>query len=634
MAIKCIELIMMKKNNMKFFKNIILSLFLFFGSVNVLLAQESFILNYEDVDIKKVTQDIAQFSKKTIILDPRVKGRITIYSNANLDRRQVWDVYLRTIQVNGFSAISENGFVRIVPENEATRDENTASVSSSGDYQTLVIPLINRSTEEVLPMIKPITGRQSHLSSIPSINSILIVDRSSNVQRINDLIKDLDKNNAAKISIIKLNNLSSIEAVRILDKLKAQNNPTINKFIAIPFNPSNSVIVSANEYVTNNINETLKSLDEDVKTDDSIDVVYLKYAKSADIAAILNSVSSGFIPDNDGAKTVITHHEKTNSLIISSAEANLATIRNIISQLDIRRAQVLVEAIIVELSETAASSLGVETVFNGTDKDSVPIGVTRFGGSGPDLLAIIGSSADETDVNLSTTASASLLNTQGLIAGFGDLTPGKDNFVGIINAISQDSNSNILATPSLMAMDNELATSIIGQEIPITTGESLGTNNANPFRTTSRQEVGIKLEVTPQINEGSSVVMQIKIEVSGVAGVPMSGIDIITNKRAIETTALVDNNQIIVLGGLVDEDKQDTVSKVPLLGSVPILGRLFQSSSSTTVKKNLMVFLRPTIITDAESAMSASSDKYNYIKARQMLTGESQQLIDLTNPKD
>ena len=634
MVKKCIELIRMIINSMNFFKKITFSLFLFFGSVNFLVSQESFILNYEDVDIKKVTQDIAQFSKKTIILDPRVKGRITIYSNANLDRNQVWDVYLRTIQVNGFSAISENSFVRIVPDNEATRDENTSTISSPGDYQTSVIPLVNRSTEEVLPMIKPITGRQSHLSSIPSINSILIVDRSSNVQRINDLIKDLDKNNAAKISIIKLNNLSSIEAVRILDKLKAQNNPTINKFIAIPFNPSNSVIVSANEYVTNNIKETLKSLDEDIKTDDSIDVVYLKYAKSADIAAILNSVSSGFIPGDDGVKTVITHHEKTNSLIISSAESNLATIKNIISQLDIRRAQVLVEAIIVELSETAANSLGVETIFNGTDKDSVPIGVTRFGGSGPDLLSIIGSSADETDVNLSNTAFASLLNTQGLIAGFGDLTPGKDNFVGIINAISQDSNSNILATPSLLAMDNELSTSIIGQEIPITTGESLGTNNANPFRTTSRQEVGIKLEVTPQINEGSSVVMQIKIEVSSVAGVPMSGVDIITNKRAIETTALVDNNQIIVLGGLVDEDTQDTVSKVPLLGSVPILGRLFQSSSSTTVKKNLMVFLRPTIITDSESAISASSEKYNYIKARQMLTDESKQLIDLTNSKD
>ena len=619
---------------MKLTKRLLLIYFLSIGNVSNVFSQETFILNYEDVDIKKVTQDIAQFSKKTIILDPRVKGRITIYSNANLNRKQVWDVYLRTIQVNGFSAISESGFVRVVPENEATRDDNISSISSSGDYQTSVIPLINRSTEEVLPMLKPITGRQSHLSSIPSINSILIVDRVSNVERINKLISDLDKNNSAKISITKLTNLSSIEAVRILDKLKAQNNPTINNFVAIPFSPSNSIIISANEYVTANIKQTLESLDRDVRSNDSIDVVYLKYAKSADIAAILNSVSSGFIPDADGAKTVITHHEKTNSLIISSPEANLSTIRNVISQLDIRRAQVLVEAIIVELSETAANSLGIETIFNGTNKDSVPIGITRFGGSGPDLLSIVGSAVDDTNVTLSTNATTSLLNTQGLVAGFGDLTPGSNNFVGIINAIAQDSNSNILSTPSLLAMDNELATSINGQEIPITTGESLGTNNANPFRTTSRQEVGIKLEVTPQINEGSSVVLQIKLEVSGVAGVPMSGIDIITNKRAIETTALVDNNQIIVLGGLVEEDTQDSVSKVPLLGSVPILGKLFQSSSSTTVKKNLMVFLRPTIITDSESAISTSSNKYNYIKARQMLTGESQQLIDLTNPKD
>ena len=618
---------------MKTFNKILLLLMFSIGNINLLYSQDSFILNYEDVDIKKVTQDIAQFSKKTIILDPRVKGKITIYSNANLNRTQVWDVYLRTIQVNGFSAIIEDSFVRVVPDNEATRDKNASSISSA-DYKTVVLPLFNRSTEEILPMIKPITGRQSHLSSIPSINSILLVDRVSNVKRISNLIEDLDKNNSAKISIVKLDNLSSIEAVRILDKLKAQNNPTINKFIAIPFSPSNSVIVSANELVTSNIKNTLKSLDDDVKSDDSIDVVYLKYAKSADIAAILNSIAGGFPPDDDGVKTVITHHEKTNSLIISSAEANLSSIRNIISQLDIRRAQVLVEAIIVELSETAAKNLGIETIFNGTDKDSVPIGVTRFAGSGPDLLSIVGSAADSTDVTLSTTAAASLLNTQGLIAGFGDLTPGKDNFVGIINAIAQDSNSNILSTPSIMAMDNELATSIIGQEIPITTGESLGTNNANPFRTTSRQEVGIKLEVTPQINEGSSVVLKIKIEVSGVAGVPMSGIDIITNKRAIETTALVDNNQIIVLVGLVVEDTQDSISKVPFICSVPILGKLFQSSSSTTVKKNLMVFLRPTIITDSNSANATSNEKYNYIKARQMLSGESTKLIDLTETQD
>ena len=598
-----------------------------FGNIN---AQDSFILNYEDVDIKKVTQDIAQFSKKTIILDPRVKGKITIYSNANLNRDQVWDVYLRTIQVNGFGAISEDGFLRVVPENEATRD--MTSESSLGGFETAVIPLINRSSEEILPMIKPITGRQSHLSNIPSINSILLVDRASNVDRIRNLLNDLDKNNTAKISILKLNNLSSIEAVRILDRLKTQNNPTINQFIAIPFTPSNSVILSANDLITNNITNTLNSLDKDIMSDDSMDVIYLKYAQAKDISAILNSISGSFISDAEGKKTVITHHEKTNSLVISSAEDNLNSIRNIVSKLDIRRAQVLVEAIVVDLSEKAATRLGVEAIYSGNDEDSIPIGITRFSGSGADLLAIAGAADDESDVTLTNTAVSSLLNTQGLVAGFGDLTKGKDNFVGILNAIAEDTDSNILSTPSILAMDNEPARLFIGQEIPITTGESLGTNNSNPFRTTSRQEVGIELEITPQINEGASVILNIKQGVSGVAGISQSGLDLITNKREIETTVLVDNNQIIVLGGLIDEDTQEVVSKVPLLGSIPLLGRIFQSSSTSTSTKNLMVFLKPTILTNSDIANEISLEKYNYFKAEQQLKNNT--IIDLTNPKD
>ena len=583
-----------------------------------------------DVDIKKVTQDIAQFSKKTIILDPRVKGKITIYSNANLNRDQVWDVYLRTIQVNGFGAISEDGFLRVVPENEATRD--MTSDSSLGGFETAVIPLINRSSEEILPMIKPITGRQSHLSNITSINSILLVDRASNVDRIRNLLNDLDKNNTAKISILKLNNLSSIEAVRILDRLKTQNNPTINQFIAIPFTPSNSVILSANDLITNNITNTLNSLDKDIMSDDSMDVIYLKYAQAKDISAILNSISGSFISDAEGKKTVITHHEKTNSLVISSAEDNLNSIRNIVSKLDIRRAQVLVEAIVVDLSEKAATRLGVEAIYSGNDEDSIPIGITRFSGSGADLLAIAGAADDESDVTLTNTAVSSLLNTQGLVAGFGDLTKGKDNFVGILNAIAEDTDSNILSTPSILAMDNEPARLFIGQEIPITTGESLGTNNSNPFRTTSRQEVGIELEITPQINEGASVILNIKQGVSGVAGISQSGLDLITNKREIETTVLVDNNQIIVLGGLIDEDTQEVVSKVPLLGSIPLLGRIFQSSSTSTSTKNLMVFLKPTILTNSDIANEISLEKYNYFKAEQQLKNNT--IIDLTNPKD
>lgn len=606
-------------------------IFILINSLNI-FSQDSIILNYEDVDIKKVSQDIARFSKKTIILDPRVKGKITIYSNANLNSEQVWDVYLRTIQVNGFSTIEQDGFLRVVPENEATRD-NTIDVSD-GSFETAVIPLVNRSSEEILPMIKPITGRQSHLSSITSINSILLVDRVSNVSRVKNLLADLDKNNTAQISIIKLDNMSSIEAVRILDKLKTQNNPTINQFVAIPFTSSNSVILSANKLITQNVKSTLEALDKDAIADDSTDVIYLKFAKADELAAILNSISSTFISDTEGKKTIITHHEKTNSIIVSSAEENLKSIKNIIAKLDIRRAQVLVEAIVVDLSESAAKKLGVEAIYTGDDDSSIPIGVTRFSGTGPDLLAIAGASDDEQDVTLTTTAVSSLLNTQGLVAGFGDMESGENNFVGILNAIAGDTDSNILSTPSILAMDNEPARLFIGQEIPITTGESLGTNNSNPFRTTSRQEVGIELEITPQINEGSSVILNIKQGVSGVAGVAESGFDLITNKREIETTVLVDNNQIIVLGGLIDEDKQEVVSKVPVLGSIPLVGRLFQSSSTSSVKKNLMVFLKPKILIDSEAVNDISLEKYNYIKAQQELQNQNKNIIDLTNPSE
>jgi len=619
---------------MKFFFNSLFTLIFLLGSQHV-VSEDTFILNYEEVDIKKVTQDIAQFSKKTVILDPRVKGKITIYSNAELNRDQVWNVYLRTMQVNGFSAISDDGFVRVVPENEATRDINIDS-ENRANFSTEIIPLANRSSAEVLPMIKPITGRQSHLSSIASINSILIVDRASNIKRIKNLLNDLDVNNSAKISIVKLKNLPSIEAVRILEKLKSQNNPTINKFIAVPFAPSNSIIISANDFVTDNIKRTLASLDEDIiNSDETIDVIYLKYAKSSEVASILNSVSSRFMSNSDGKSTVITNHEKTNSIIISSDESNITTLKNLISKLDIRRAQVLVEAIVVELSENAANDLGVETVFSGgSDNGEIPIGITRFNDSGPDLLSIVGSTTDSTDTTLAASSLTSLLNTQGIVAGFGDLTPGGDSFAAIINAIARDTNSNILSTPSILAMDNETASSIIGQEIPITTGESLGSNNANPFRTTSRQEVGIKLDVTPQINEGSSVLLEIKIEVSGVAGVVSSGVDLITNKRAIETTALVDDGQIIVLGGLIDDDTQETISKVPLLGSIPIFGKLFQSKSKNTVKKNLMIFIKPQIMTDSNSAYDISSEKYNYIKAQQILSKEQKILEELANPNN
>ena len=592
------------------------------------ITQETYLLNYDNVDIRKVTQDIARFSKKTIILDPRVKGKVTIFSDTLLDENQVWQVFLRTTQVNGFSTINEGNMVRIVPENEATRDDNTSS--QSGDFMTKIFLLENRTVGEVLTMLKPITGRQAHLSSIPSVNSIILVDRKSNVDRIALLLKELDKNDSAKISIIKLENLSSVEAVRILDKLKMQSNPSINNFIAIPFTQSNSVILSASKLVTKNVEKTLQTLDEDVQNDGTVAVIYLKYAKAEDVASIIDTVSNRFETETDSQKPVVTYHEKTNSLIVSSDDSNLDLIRNLVAKIDIRRAQVLVEAIIVELSETAAKNLGIETIFKGSD---LPIGLTRFPGSNaPDLLAIAGNAIEGGDsATLNTAATNSLLNTQGFVAGFGNVDKDGDSFVGIINAIAEDQNSNILSTPSIIAMDNEEANLVIGQEIPITTGESLGANNSNPFRTTSRQEVGIKLSIKPQINEGNSVILEIKQEVSGVAGSLTAGADVVTNKRTIETTVLVDNNQIIVLGGLIDDDIQETVNRVPILGNIPLLGKLFSRTSKSVVRRNLTVFLRPKILADSQSINQVSLEKYNFIKAEGLLNEEREKIIDLSS---
>lgn len=602
---------------------------LLLGNVNNILGQDSYIINYDEVDIAKVSQDISKFTGKVLILDPRVQGKVTIFSDISLSERDVWNVFLRTIQVNGFSALTDGDIIRIVPENESLRDLNQGK--SSADITTRIIPLENRAAGEIVPMLKPITGRQSHLSYIASINSILIVDSTSNVERIESLLSSLDETNASAITIFSLKNLSAVEAARILEKLKLQNNPNINNFIAIPFLPSNSVIISANQLVTRNILNTLEDLDKDALNNSTLGVIYLKYAKAEDISAIVNSFASKFAGDDSSVKPVITFHRETNSLIISGEDAVMSQIRNLVAKLDLRRAQVLVEAIVVELSDTAAQSLGVETIFAGERSADTPIGITRFSNNrSPDLLAIASSSAERgNDPTLSSLATNSLLSSQGLIAGIGSIESNGDAFGAIISAIAEDKNSNVLSTPSVIAMDNEEASLIIGQEIPITTGESLGTNNSNPFRTTSRQEVGIKLTIKPQINEGDSVILDIKQEVSSIAGPLSSSTDLITNKRSIETKVLVDNDQVIVLGGLIDEDIQESIAKVPVLGSIPIVGRLFSSKQESVVQRNLMVFIRPKILMDSSQTSDISLEKYNFIDAQRLLNQKATDLIDL-----
>ena len=341
---------------------------------------------------------------------------------------------------------------------------------------------------------------------------------------------------------------------------------------------------------------------------------------------ILKDVSASFNQEqNIDYKTVITSHEETNSIIIRSNPQTIRTLTSIVKQLDIRRPQVFVEAIIVEISDESAKALGVDTIYSGNSTNNTPIALTRFPSTtSPDLLSLATASDDDSGLGATTSAAASLLNTRGLVAGVGNLIDGEDNFAMLLSVLRDDSNSNILSTPSAVVMDNEEASLLVGQEIPITTGESLGTNNLTPFRTTAREEIGIKLEVKPQISEADSVALFIRQEVSSIAGsqLPNSS-DLITNKRQIETTVLADNGEILVLGGLISEEIQESVNKVPLLGDLPILGALFRSSAKSVQERNLMIFLRPTILRDSITTKDLSEEKFNLIRAKQLLNEES-----------
>jgi len=419
--------------------------------------------------------------------------------------------------------------------------------------------------------------------------------------------------------------------LRLINSLKADPNTRFDKLAVATFQGSNKLIFSGPLEIVIRAKRVLSQLDLDNNLNENTKVIYLNYSKAEDILKILTDVSASFNQEqNVDYKTVITSHEETNSIIIRSNPQAIKTLTSIVEQLDIRRPQVYVEAIIVEISDESARALGVDTIYSGNSTDNTPIALTRFPSTtSPDLLSIIGSADDNSDIGSSAGAASSIVGTRGFVAGLGNLTDGEDNFAVLLSLLREDQNSNILSTPSAVVMDNEEASLLVGQEIPITTGESLGANNLTPFRTTAREEVGVKLEVKPQINDSGSVALFIRQEVSSIAGsqLPNSN-DLITNKREIETTVLADNREILVLGGLISEEVQESVNKVPLLGDIPLLGRLFRSSAKSVQRRNLMIFLRPTILRDSLTTKDLSEEKFNLIKAKQILKEEEEQKTD------
>ena len=599
-------------------------------------------INMRDADIRAFAADMAQISNKTIVLDPRVKGNVTVVSNQDLDAGEAYAVFLSVLRVHGYAAIENNGVVKVMPESGARQDA-TVNNKNNDSLATEVIRLSQANARVIAPLLKPLVNKQGHIAAYEATNSIIIADYVGNLSRIKSILLELDRNPADTFELIPLDNTSANEVARILGSMWRGDNQMSKSFSAIAVERSNSILLRGQIGVIKQIKRVISRLDSNSSQSSNLKVIYLKYAKAEDLTGILEKVAESLeeeIPSESSKKnkTSIGFHNDTNALIISAQPDILKSLESVISQLDIRRAQVLVEALIVEISDKLARDLGVQFLFTG-DGESSPIATQRFGTPNPDLISTIGAETSEDSTissTMQTRAANSLLALDGLAVGVARYKASGTSFATILNLIAQDADSNVLSTPSIMTMDNEEASIVVGQEIPITTGETLSGSNSNPFRSVTRQEIGVKLVVRPQINEGNAVKMYINQEVSSIFG-PLGEMstDLITNKRNIKTTVLVEDGETIVLGGLIDDDVQESVKKVPFLGDIPLLGRLFKTTSISRTKRNLMVFLRPTIVRNSEDVRAISNRKYNYFQAIENdLINSGKMVPDITIVKD
>ncbi|CAD5247621.1 general secretory pathway component, cryptic [Alteromonas sp. 38] len=601
--------------------------------------------NFKDTDISEFINIVGKNLERTIIVDPNVRGKISVRSYDMLTEDQYYQFFLNVLQVYDFAVVEmPSGILKVVRSKDA-KTSNIPVVEGSakdGDEMiTRVVPVYNVPVRELAPILRQLNdqaGGGNVVSHDPS-NVMMITGRAAVVNRLVEIIERVDRAGDEEVEIVKLRFASASEMVRIIDSINKSQGKTNTGAKSDPRvvadDRTNSVIVSGDIKARQRLINLIERMDQELETSGNTRVLFLNYAKADDLVKVLQGVSASIQAEEKSGSTnsrgssnrdvSIDAHEDSNALVITAEPDMMRSLEEVVRQLDIRRAQVQVEAIIVEVFESDGTTLGVQWVSESGGGTQFSNGVIPVGS-----LAVAVKEAEdttETETYVSDdgspytvtntdegdyTSLASLLGSaNGLIAGIID-----NGWGAVVQAVSTDTNSNVLATPHLTTMDNEEAYFIVGQEVPIITGTSTGSNNSNPFQTVDRQEVGIKLKVTPQINEGDAVQLLIEQEVSSVSGA--TSVDISINKREIKTTVIVDDGGTIVLGGLIDEDVQESVSKVPLLGDIPILGNLFKSTSTSKRKRNLMVFLKPTIVRDGATMNSISHRKYNYIRALQL----------------
>ncbi len=624
------------------------SVWLSVGTVNTVMAEGTLKQNFKQVDIKTVIEAVAKISGHNMIIDPRVKGKVTFIAPAGMAPDELYQSLLAVLRVHGYAAIEGEDVIKIIPANMA-RDQfpYRGNEMGSGDWVTEVINIKHVEATKLVAVLRPLIAKEGHLVALADSNKLIVTDVVSNIKRLKHILKRVDVDTSGYYEVVPVINASAEELSKTIKEVVGKT--TGANAVKVSFDArSNHLILSGNEQKRMILRALIAHLDVKVQAESHVKVVYLRYAKAKDMVEVLKKVAgnrailnsgapeSGAAPGSTksgGAKSgnaksgsaepasisspvrslsskqlkeevSIEADERMNALIISAPSAISLTLQEVVKQLDISRAQVLIEAIFVEISEDKAANLGVEWAVLG----QYAAGLSNFSGALPTLLG-----------NAGDTAAQAEILSRGFTFGAGGLNDaGTQGWGALITALNRDSSSNVLATPSLLTLDNEEAEIVVGREVPFQTGSfTSATNSAtNPFSTIERKNVGLKLKVKPQINEGNEIYLDIDQEISDV--LPKGeAVDIQTTKRQIKTRVIVGDGNIVVLGGLINEKETLVESKIPLLGDIPGIGGLFRSTENKREKVNLMVFLRPVIIRNNATSDLYSQKKYSYIAQEQ-----------------
>jgi general secretion pathway protein D len=599
--------------------------------------------NYKDADLGQIIEAVSAVTGKNFIVDPRVRAQVTMLSSTPMSPAAFYEAFLSILQVHGFVAVPSGDVIKILPDANARQvpalDLPSSVSSTSDEIVTQVFAVRNVSAAQLVPILRPLIPQYGHLAAYPASNMLIISDRAANVNRIARIIQRIDQQGDESIDVIPMEHASAVEVVRIVNNLYAgaaaegAGAPGV-KIVADE--RTNSILVSGESSQRLRLKTLITHLDTPLESGGDTQVRYLRYADAEKISQKLREQIQGIVATaapsaaggaaspavsgGGGDKSITIWAEpETNALVVTAPPKVMRSVMSIVDRLDIRRAQVLVEAILVEMSVDKAMDLGINWLIADTDSDgnTLPAGGFVQPVDGTGIGQII-------QGILNPDAITSL--PSGLTMGLGQIVNGGTSWAALIRALGGIGNTNIIATPSIVTLDNEEAEIKIAQEVPFVTGQYTNQGipgaggQVNPFQTIQREEVGNILKITPQINEGDSVVLKISQEASNIAASSqqVSTNDLITNKRTITTKVLVEDGGIIVLGGLISDEVRESKSQVPFLGSIPVLGELFKTRSVDKVKTNLMVFIRPRILRDGVDAAIETNAKYNYIRDQQL----------------